>query len=436
MTYGELDRRASILAHSLQAYVKPGDVVCVHADRSINWIVAYYGILKAGAAFSSTDATLPQHIRNMNAETAGANVYLTPHDSQKSAKPDSCELCFSVDELIPEDPMAERMPHREVPRPEDTAYICFTSGTTGRPKGVICHHAGLVALQSDLEVRLRAAPGERVAQFLNPAFDGSILEVFSALSYGATLVLTDGVDPFSQLRRATTAIMTPSIARVLDPADFPDLKAIYLGGEPLPQEINDKWAAVKPTYNQYGPTEASCASTIQPLKPGRRVAIGPPNPTTRIYILDRNKQLVPPGVVGEIYCAGVQVANGYIGQPELTADKFLPDTICKRGQKMYRTGDRAFFNHRGEVECLGRNDRQIKLRGFRTDLNDIEARAAGAIKEASATVICPKEDYLVCMMQPETLDIASVRSRLVKVLPVHAGKPMFLIFLIWEPLLT
>ncbi|KAF2198590.1 acetyl-CoA synthetase-like protein [Delitschia confertaspora ATCC 74209] len=421
VTYAELDRKAGVFAKNLRAYVQPGEVVCVHADRSINWIVAYYGILKAGAAFSASDAVLPHHIRNMNFETAGAKVYIVPDESQKSAQPDASSFCFSVDELIPNDSNAERIPHRSTPRPEDTAYVCFTSGTTGRPKGVICHHAGLVALQSDREARLLAGPGERIAQFLSPAFDGSILEIFSALSYGATLVLTDGVDPFSQLRRATTAMLTPSVARVLEPSDFHNLKAVYFGGEPVPPQVNDKWSKEMPTYNQYGPTEASCASTIQRLQPGQRVAIGPPNPTTRVYILDRNQQLVPPGVVGEIYCAGVQVSRGYIGQPELTADKFLPDTICKRpGEMMYRTGDRAFFNHRGEVECLGRTDRQIKLRGFRTDLNDIEARAAGAVKEASAVVICPKDDYLVCMVQPATLDIADVRSKLTKVLPVHA----------------
>lgn len=173
----------------------------------------------------------------------------------------------------------------------------------------------------------------------------------------------------------------------------------------------------------YGPTEATCGATIQKLSPGRKVTIGPPNPTTRIYILDRNQQLVPPGVIGEIYCAGVQVARGYVGRPELTAEKFLPDTIEKRpGEMMYRTGDRGFFNHDGEVECLGRNDRQIKLRGYRTDLNDIEMRVAQGIPECTAVAICQKDDYLVAMIQPETLDMSDVRARVMKTVPIHAGK--------------
>ncbi|KAF2192164.1 nonribosomal peptide synthase GliP-like protein [Zopfia rhizophila CBS 207.26] len=421
LTYAEFDRHSSMLAKSLQDHVQPGEVVCVHADRSINWIVAIYGVLKAGAVYSAQDAGLPDHIRNMNFQTAGAKLFLTPGEAQKNVKPDACSLCLSVEELVREDPRAEMLPHRMTPRQEDNAYLCFTSGSTGKPKGVMCHHAGLVAFQKDLEVRFFAAPGQKISQLMSPAFDGSIHEIFSALSYGGSLILADGIDPFSHLRKANAAILTPSVAKILDPDDFPELKTVYVVGEPVPQYVNDVWSSKTNMYNMYGPTEATCGATIQPLRPGRRVTIGPPNPTTRVYILDRNQQPVPPGVIGELYCAGVQVARGYIGRPELTAEKFLPDTICGRhGEMMYRTGDRGLFNHDGEVECLGRNDRQIKLRGYRTDLNDLEMRVAQAIQEATAVAICPKDDYLVAMIQPETLDIADVRSRITKVLPIHA----------------
>ncbi|KAF2809436.1 BcNRPS1, nonribosomal peptide synthetase [Mytilinidion resinicola] len=421
MTYAELDRLSSILAKRLQGHVEPGEVVCVHADRSINWIVAIYGVLKAGAVYSAQDAGLPDHIRNMNFQTAGARIFLTPEETQKSIKPDACSFCLSVEEIVREGSHADLLPHRSTPRPDDNAYLCFTSGSTGKPKGCMCHHAGLVAFQKDPEVRFFSAPGQKISQLMSPAFDGSIHEIFSALSYGGALVLADGIDPFSHLRKATAAILTPSVAKILEPEDFPELQTVYVVGEPMPQYVNDIWSKSKNMYNMYGPTEATCGATIQPLRPGRRVTIGPPNPTTRVYILDRNQQLVPPGVVGEIYCAGVQVARGYIGRAELTAEKFLPDSVCKcPGEMMYRTGDRGLFNHAGEVECLGRNDRQIKLRGYRTDLNDIEMRVAQAIPEATAVAICPKDDYLVAMVQPETLDISDVRSRITRVLPIHA----------------
>lgn len=261
---------------------------------------------------------------------------------------------------------------------------------------------------------------------MSPAFDGSIHEIFSALSYGATLVLTDGVDPFAHIKKSMACLLTPSVAKILNPQDFPNLRTLYVVGEPVPQYVNDLWSKQVNMYNMYGPTEATCGATIQKLSPGRKVIIGPPNKTTRVYILDRNQQRVPPGVIGEIYCAGVQVARGYVAQLELTAERFLSDTVERRpGEKMYRTGDRGFFNHNGEVECLGRNDRQIKLRGYRVDLNDIEMRVAQGIPESTAVAVCQKDDYLVAMIQPETLDMADFRTRLMKTVPVHAGRRLF-----------
>ncbi|KAI2921083.1 hypothetical protein CBS147352_3817 [Aspergillus niger] len=419
LTYAEMDRQASILAKNLQ--IQPGEVVCVLADRSINWIVSIYGILKAGGVYSAQDPGLPDHIRNTNFQTAGGKLYLTPATSQKHLAPEACNLCFSVEELIATIPDDFTPSHRSAPQPEDNAYLCFTSGSTGKPKGVMCHHAGLVAFQKDLEVRLFAAPGQRISQLMSPAFDGSIHEIFSALCYGATLVLADGADTFAHLKKSNAAILTPSVAKILLPEQFPELRTVYLVGEPVPQYVNDVWSSATTLYNMYGPTEATCGATIQRLLPGQPVTIGGPNATTRIYILGQNGQLLPPGVIGEIYCAGVQVANGYIGRPELNAERFLSDNIVARpGEKMYRTGDRGYFNRLGQVECLGRNDRQIKLRGYRTDLNDLEIRVANAIPESTAVAICPKDDYLVAMIQPETLTVTDVRQRMSQVLPVHA----------------
>ncbi|KAK8905360.1 hypothetical protein QC760_006547 [Botrytis cinerea] len=428
LTYQEFDNMATKLSAQLSKYVQPGDIVCVHADRSINWLVAIYGILKAGAVYSAQDAALPGHIREANFQTAGGKLFLTPASSQRKIAPESCKLCLSVEDLVQLPlPSSVAVAPRQTPRPADNAYLCFTSGSTGKPKGVMCSHEGLVAFQKDLAVRLFALPGQRISQLMSPAFDGSIHEIFSALSYGATIVLADGIHPFSHLEKSTAAILTPSIANILDPEDFPMLRNVYLVGEPVPQHVNDVWSSVKNLYNMYGPTEATCGATIKRLLPGKPVNIGAPNPTTRVYILDRNQQLLPPGVIGEIYLAGVQVARGYIGMPQMSAERFLPDTICNRqGEMMYRTGDRGYFNRAGEVECLGRNDRQIKLRGFRLDLNDLEIRVAEALPECSGIAICQKGDYLVAMVQPETLDIAKVRAKVTQVLPVHAVPRVFM----------
>lgn len=167
LTYSDLDWLASILAEKLKAQgVLPGDVVCVHADRSINWIISIYGILKVGAVYSAQDAALPAHIREMNFKTAGAKIFLTPLGAQKDIAPESCGKYLSVEELIVD--ACERshggVSHRVTPQIQDNAYLCFTSGSTGKPKGCMCHHAGLVAFQKDPEVRFFAAPGQRIAQ--------------------------------------------------------------------------------------------------------------------------------------------------------------------------------------------------------------------------------------------------------------------------------
>ena len=185
--------------------------------------------------------------------------------------------------------------------------------------------------------------------------------------------------------------------------------------------MNDIWAAHKELYNMYGPTEGTGGATIQRLLPGKPVTIGAPNPSSRVYILDRNQRLVAPGVAGEIYLAGVQVARGYVGRPDETKNRFFADHINgKTGEKMYKTGDRGYWNLEGKVVCIGRNDRQIKLRGFRLDLNDLEIRVAQAVPSLTAVAIARKDDYLVAMIQPSTLDITDVRSRIAKVFQTHA----------------
>ena len=225
ITYRDLDAAATKVAATLSTHVGLGDVVCVHSDRSIGWIVAIYAILKAGAVYSSMDVALPADLKDAMFKSAGAKAFLVPEKGQHTSKPRSCDLVVAVDEVLKNSSDLQGQ-HRTPSRPADLAYLCFTSGSTGAPKGVLCTHEGLVAFQRDLEVRLFAQPGRKISQVMSAAFDGSIHELFSALSYGGTLVLPDGSDMFSALAKADSAILTPSIARVLDPANYPKLKAV------------------------------------------------------------------------------------------------------------------------------------------------------------------------------------------------------------------
>jgi amino acid adenylation domain-containing protein len=423
LTYDELHTLSTSLAIQLRHRITPGEVVCVLADRSIYWIIAIFGILKAGGIYCPLDESLSTHIRDQNFCQSGSRILLTGETDSKILKPSTCELLVSVDELLAQAiPYDNNLPLHS-PAPDAGAYLCFSSGSTGKPKGILCTHRSLVAFQSDFTVRLMSRPGWRVAQTMSPAFDGSIHEIFSALTYGSTLVLRNSNDPFGHLSTVDTTILTPSIARVLQPKDYPSLSALYLVGEAVPQDVSDKWASRMPTFNMYGPTEATCGATIKQLLPGQDVTLGRPNPTTRIYVLSNQCKLVPPGVIGEIYLAGVQVANGYIKRPQLTQSRFILDSVnpaSQSGARMYRTGDRGYWNSEGELCFAGRNDRQIKLRGFRVDLDDIEFRIQAAVRGCTAVALTCHVDYLVAHLQPETLQVSTIEKTLKDVLPIFA----------------
>ena len=422
LTYHRLDYLASHIASHLSDCVQPGDVVCVNADGSVNWIVAIYAILKAGAIYSAIDAKLPAVIRKDNFDIARAKVFL---DTDKEPKVDGNTLyskVLSVEALIAmpllHKPVKE---HRAIGMPLENAYICFTSGSSGRPKGVMCTHEGLLAFHSNEVTRFYSGPGCRIAQTMSPAFDGSIHEVFSALGWGSTLVLSHPEDPFTHLTSVDAAVMTPSIAKVLDPGDLPQLKRIHVVGEPLPQQVSDLWSSQKDLYNMYGPTEGTCGATTGRMKPGKRVTIGKPNTTMRLYVLDRHGRLAPPGVLGEIFLAGVQVAHGYVGRPNETAQKFLTDPFVGCGkQSMYSTGDRGRWNKLGEVECFGRNDRMIKLRGFRLDLTDLETRVLKGVVGALDAAFVLIDNSLFALIQPASLDLDTVLIKMKTALPHYA----------------
>ncbi|KAH8888279.1 acetyl-CoA synthetase-like protein [Thozetella sp. PMI_491] len=426
MTYRSLDQLSDIVAQAISVSVRPGDVVGVHADGSLHWIVAIYAVLKVGAVYCPLSETLPARVRDEQAAAANSVAFLTPNPVEMTATCRAASCChhFSVVDIL-EAACASQKPAQSAYQStrltaDSPAYLCFTSGSSGRPKGVLCKHDSLVALQRDFDVRLRAKPGWRIAQTMSASFDGSIHEIFSALSYGATLVLKNKEDPFEHLHSVDAALLTPTVANALQPASFERLSVMYLVGESVPQHVCDAWASRLTLFNMYGPTEATCGATIARLAPGVPVTIGKPNPSTRLYILDRNLNLSPPGIVGEIFLGGIQVSAGYIGMPEAHEERFLDDTVCPSlGEKMYKTGDRGFWDEAGQVHFLGRHDRQIKYRGFRIDLDDIQARVRAAVPEAHGAALVLKDNRLVAILMPETLQLPSVRQRLAAFLPSH-----------------
>ncbi|MFP2934741.1 amino acid adenylation domain-containing protein, partial [Pyxidicoccus sp. 3LG] len=259
--------------------------------------------------------------------------------------------------------------------PEGLAYVIYTSGSTGRPKGTLLHHRGLVNTALAAAASLRLGPGERVLQLASPAFDASVWEVFSALLSGATLVLApreqlmpgDELQALLATQRITTITSTPTVLSRQQPEELPALRTVASAGEALPPALARRWAEGRVLLNAYGPTETTvCASvTPGPVDPDR-LTIGRPFANTRLYVLDARLSPLPVGVPGELYIGGTGVARGYLGRPELTAERFVPDAFSTEpGARLYRTGDRARWLPDGELEYLGRLDFQVKVRGIR-----------------------------------------------------------------------
>ncbi|KAG9230922.1 BcNRPS1, nonribosomal peptide synthetase [Amylocarpus encephaloides] len=426
VTYSQLNHWSDLVASYLEVFIKPGSTVCVHADRSINWIIAIYGVLKIGAVYCPLDSTLPALLRKSYFETARGVLFLTTETNQDDQLIGGDMPRISISEILQDargSPLARSRERSLKARrdPNAIAYLCFTSGSGGRPKGVMCTHQSLVAFQKDIEVRLWAKPGVKIGQVMSPAFDGSIHEIFSSLSYGATLVLGYSSDPFRHLEAIESVILTPSAAAVLEPEEYPRLQNVYFVGEVVTQRLNDHWAKSKRLYNMYGPTEATCGATIKRLQPGIPVTIGVPNPSTRVYILDGQRRILPRGAIGEIFLAGIQISRGYIGNSKETEERFLPDCILPElNEKMYRTGDQGCWNHLGEIEYVGRTDRQIKLRGFRLDLNDLEKRLLRAVPLAVAVAARTVGDRLLAVFQSDFLHHTTIRKRVSTELPSWA----------------
>ncbi|MES1240102.1 MAG: amino acid adenylation domain-containing protein [Acidobacteriota bacterium] len=388
LTYGELDAKANRLAHHLRSLgVGPEVRVGVCLERSAEMVAALLSVLKAGGAYVPLDPSYPEERLRFMAEDSGARVLVTAAFLEADR-----EAIQSAPATAPEPWVS----------PDSLAYVIYTSGSTGRPKGVGVTHR---ALASFLE-SMRREPGltgeDTLVALTTIAFDIAALEIFLPLSVGARVVLAaageggDGPRLAALLAGcgATVAQATPVTWRVLLDAGWraEGLK-ILCGGEALPRDLADRLlGSGAELWNLYGPTETTVWSAAGRVPPGpEAVRIGGPIANTEIHLLDARAQLVPEGVTGEIYIGGAGLARGYLGRPELTAERFVPHPFgAEPGARLYRTGDLA-RRHGGAVEVLGRTDHQVKLRGFRIELGEIEA-ALAACPGVVQTVVVARND--------------------------------------------
>jgi amino acid adenylation domain-containing protein len=267
------------------------------------------------------------------------------------------------------------------PTADDLAYVIYTSGSTGRPKGVMISHRG-VCNAADAAFRLLGIePTDRVLQFASLSFDASMCEMLMAFRMGAALCVADEASllpgpPLMRLiaeHEVTVALLPPSALVPMDPERLPTLRLLAVCGEPFTAELVARWAPTRRLVNLYGPTETSMFVTVAELTSAhRRPDIGRPIGNTRIYVVDRRLEPVPIGVPGELLVGGTSVGRGYLNRPELTAEKFITDPFGEPGARLYRTGDLVRYLPDARIDFLGRLDHQVKVRGFRVELGEVE----------------------------------------------------------------
>ena len=433
LTYGELSRRSDAIAGALASHVAGEAVVAILLPRSNpDLYAAQIGAMKAGAAYTCLDAASPDaRMAEVLADAAPVAIVTDTEGRERlRAVPHSTVPTLDAAEATE---CAEPRPALPWLKPGSLAYIIYTSGTTGKPKGVMLEHAGPANLVASDLPEFGLGPGDRVAQGSSAAYDSSVEEIWLALATGATLVVMDaaaarlGPDLTAWLRSERITVLCPPPTQLRsmacdDPAaELPDLRLLYVGGEALPADVASAWSGGCRLVNGYGPTECSVTAVRGDITPGDAVHIGRPVPGLSAWVLDDQLRPVPPGEAGELCLGGVGLARGYRNDPDLTARRF---PIHPDYGRIYRTGDLVRMGADGNLTCHGRIDAQVKIRGHRIELEEVEAAltACAGVREAACRV---QEEaggavlaaYLVSADPAAPPDFAAVRAEIARRLP-------------------
>ncbi|MGW5285223.1 amino acid adenylation domain-containing protein [Streptomyces collinus] len=443
VTYDALDAWAEDVARRLRPVTEPGRPVGVRVGRSPAMVAALLGVLKAGGCYVPLDPALPAARVAYVVERAGIRAVVAGADATGSLPEHTAVVPVPVHGAAAPDADACGGPDRTPLPAAAAAYLLFTSGSTGEPKGVVVPHAAAVdSVHAHLAlagVRLGQGAGERFLGFASLSFDVSVLDVFGALLSGGTLVLAtdeertdlDRLQSLMVRQAVTVADLPPALLPLLDPGAVPALRFLSTGGEAPSADAVARWAAGgREVWNCYGPTEATVEVTVHrcaSAPDGRVPPIGRPMPNHRAYVVDSRLRLLPPGAAGELCVAGTGLAHGYAGRPGPTAGSFVPDPFSGvPGARMYRTGDLVRWSQDGVLEYLGRIDQQVKVNGYRVELGEIEA-VLGRHPSVRQTVVDVRPApgggrRLVAFVAPQpggTVAAADLTAHLARLLPPY-----------------
>lgn len=433
LSYRELDEHANRLAHMLiELGLAPGERVGIQLERSVGMYAAMLAVTKAGGVFVPVDADLPEErVRYMSVD-AQMSLLLTTSD-HRSASSAGCRVVDLERHARQLETLSAGRPAVET-EDDPSCYVIYTSGSTGRPKGVEIAHSSIVNFLFAARDVYRVSPDDRVYQGMSIAFDFSVEEIWVPWTAGATVVagptderrLGSELVDFLRERQITVLCCVPTLLGTLD-RDVPSLRTLLVGGEACPQELVARWR--KPgrrMLNTYGPAETTVTAIWTELVPDRAVTIGRPLPTYTAHVLDEELQPVPAGEIGEICIGGPGVGRGYLGRPGLTADRFVADPYSDLpGARLYRSRDLGRVNDDGEIEFHGRSDLQVKLRGYRIELEEIESvllEAPGVTQAVVGTyALAPGVEELVAYYTPNgnTVDPGQVHEHLRDRLPTY-----------------
>ncbi len=430
LSYLELDQRSDDLAAQLvECGVQSEQIVGLSTPSSLEWLIGMLGIWKAGAAFLPLDPRYPKARLDTMLVDARVKLLCTTSGLRELFKDFSGSMIDLASCRRRPAPCGRPLPALSK---NSLAYVIYTSGSTGLPKGALIEHGGLAnVVQASLRV-LKLTESDRMAQFSSPCFDACILEAFPVLAAGGTLVIAppaarlpgQEMVRFLSQHSVTAMVCVPSSLAALPDAPLAALRLICCVGDKLGAELVQRWGAGRTLFNMYGPTETTVIITAAQCPMGAgKPPIGRVLDGTQVYVVDERMRPVPLGVPGELLIGGRGVGRGYLHRPELTAERFVSDPVSPERGRVYRTGDLVRFRNDGQLEFLSRIDRQVKLRGFRIELSEIETALLRHPGVAQTVVVLredlPGEPRLIAYIVPrEGGNLASeLRTHLVSKLP-------------------